>query len=157
MIRRFRAQDAAAVSTLHANTIRKVNKGDYSDEQIEPWASHSSPQMFVDSMFELVRFVADSAGHIVGFADYKPDTGQITGLYVSADHQRSGYGKQLYEALEHDARKRGLERLWLESTITAAPFYEAMGFVKTSQTRVVERHNLERTRMEKVLRSQEAQ
>lgn len=151
MIRRFRAQDAAAVSLLHADTVRKINIGDYSTEQIEPWAAQSSPQMFIDSMFELVRFVADYAGRIVGFADYKPDTGQITGLYVSADHQRSGYGKQLYEAIEADAKRRKLERLWLESTITAAPFYERMGFVKTSEKRIGERHNIERIRMEKVL------
>ncbi|MFT4308345.1 MAG: GNAT family N-acetyltransferase [Candidatus Woesearchaeota archaeon] len=151
MIRRFRAQDAAAVSTLHANTIRKINKGDYSEDQIEPWASHSSPQLFIDSMFELVRFVADYAGRIVGFADYKPETGQVTGLYVSADHQRSGYGKQLYAALESDARRRKIPKLWLESTLTAAPFYEAMGYVRTSQVRVVEKHNIEMIRMEKSL------
>ena len=151
MIRRFRAQDAAAVSTLHANTIRKINKGDYSMDQIEPWASHSSPQLFIDSMFELVRFVADYAGRIVGFADYKPETGQVTGLYVSADHQRSGYGKQLYAALESDARRRKIPKLWLESTLTAAPFYEAMGYVRTSRVRVVEKHSIEMIHMEKAL------
>jgi putative acetyltransferase len=128
-----------------------VNKGDYSEDQIEPWASHSNPQLFIDSMFELVRFVADYAGHIVGFADYKPDTGQLTGLYVSADHQRSGYGKQLYDAIEKDARRRGLERLWLESTLTAAPFYERMGYVKTTEQRIVEKHHIEMIRMEKAL------
>lgn len=151
MIRRFRAQDAVAVSTLHARTIRNVNRGDYSEDQIEPWASHSNAQLFVDSMFELVRFVADFAGRIVGFSDYNPKTGQVTGLYVSADHQRSGYGRQLYEVIEADARRRSLPLLWLESTVTAAPFYEAMGYVRASEARVVEKHNIEMIRMEKQL------
>ena len=154
MIRRFRAQDAVAVSTLHANTIRKINKGDYSEDQIEPWASHSNPQIFIDSMFELVRFVAEYASHIVGFADYKPDTGQVTGLYVSADHQRSGYGKALYDAIEHDARRRGIGVLWLESTLTAAPFYERMGYKRASEKRVTEKHHIEMIRMEKNLGGQ---
>jgi GNAT superfamily N-acetyltransferase len=154
MIRRFRAQDAVAVSTLHANTIRKVNQGDYSPDQIEPWASHSSPQMFIDSMVTFVRFVADYAGHIVGFADYDPKTGQVMGLYVSADHQKSGYGRALYEAIERDARRRRIRKLWLESTITAEGFYASMGYEAVSHRRITERHNIEMIRMEKDLRAQ---
>jgi putative acetyltransferase len=115
-----------------------VNKGDYSEDQIEPWASHSNPQLFIDSMFELVRFVDIRGKSIVGFADYTPHDEQLTGLYVSADHQHTGVGRELYEAIERDAKRRRLSRLWLESTLTAARFYEAMGFrrVRDGQYRV---------------------
>jgi putative acetyltransferase len=130
MIRRFRAQDAVPVSVLHADTIRRINSGDYSSEQIEPWAARSSPQLFVETMATHVRFVDIRGKAIVGFADYLPGNEQLTGLYVSADHQHSGVGRELYETIERDARRRRLSRLWLESTPIAVGFYEAMGFAK---------------------------
>lgn len=152
MIRRFRAQDAVAVSVLHADTIRKINSGDYSADQIEPWAARSSPQFFIDSMSDLVRFIAEREGRIVGFSDYDPGTGQLTGLYVSSEHQRAGIGQALYDAVENDARRRGFSMLWLESTLTAAPFYERMGYVKTADAvRVINGKEIPRIRMEKKL------
>lgn len=130
MIRRFRAEDAQAVAELHADTIRRVNAAHYSPEQIAPWAGRTSAERFVASMDRFVRFVEDVDGAILGFSDYTPANAQLTGLYVSADHQGEGVGRSLYEAIEADARSRGLERLWLEATLTAVPFYEAMGFRK---------------------------
>lgn len=128
MIRRFRAQDAAAVSVLHADTIRRVNASDYPAEQVEPWAAASSPQLFIDSMSDHVRFVYERGGRIIGFGDYVPSTGQLPRLYVSADHQREGIGRELYERIEADARRRGIGTLWLRSTTNAAHFYASMGF-----------------------------
>ena len=72
--------------------------------------------------------VAEEAGRPVGFAELEPD-GHIDRVYVSADHQRRGIGRQLLAAVVAEARRVGLARLYTEASITARPFFESQGFV----------------------------
>src|SRR5207244_10493755 len=71
--------------------------------------------------------VAEEAGRPVGFAELEPG-GHIDRVYVSADHQRRGIGRQLLAAVVAEARRAGLARLFTEASITARPFFEAQGF-----------------------------
>ena len=54
--------------------------------------------------------------------------GHIDRVYVSADRQRRGIGRQLLAAVVAEARRVGLARLFTEASITARPFFEAQGF-----------------------------
>jgi putative acetyltransferase len=72
--------------------------------------------------------VAEEAGRPVGFAELEPD-GHVGRVYVSADHQRRGIGRQLLAAVVAEARRVGLARLFTEASITARPFFESQGFV----------------------------
>jgi len=71
--------------------------------------------------------VAEDAGRPVGFAELEPN-GRIDRVYVSADNQRRGIGRQLLGALVAEARRVGLARLFTEASITARPFFESQGF-----------------------------
>ena len=128
-LRPFRPDDAPALLALFRDTIRRVNSRDYSPAQIAAWASDD-----IDTVSWFVRFtgryvpVAEEAGRLVGFAELEPD-GHIDRLYVSADHQQRGIGRQLLAAVEAEARRLGLARLFTEASITARPFFESQGFV----------------------------
>ena len=114
---------------LFRDTIRRVNSRDYSPSQIAAWASEE-----IDTAVWFGRFtgrfvpVAEEAGHPVGFAELETD-GHIDRVYVSADHQRRGIGRQLLAAVVAEARWLGLARLFTEASITARPFFEAQGFL----------------------------
>ena len=71
--------------------------------------------------------MAEESGCPVGFAELESD-GHIDRVYVSADHQRRGIGRQLLAAVEAEARCVGLARLFTEASITARPFFEAQWF-----------------------------
>ena len=128
-LRPYRRDDAPALLALFRDTIRRVNSRDYSPAQIAAWASDD-----IDTVSWFGRFtgrcvpVAEEAGHPVGFAELEPD-GHIDRVYISADHQRRGIGRQLLAAVMVEARRVGLVRLFTEASITARPFFESQGFV----------------------------
>src|SRR5262249_20683048 len=101
---------------------------DYSPAQIAAWASDD-----IDSVRWFERFagrwvmVAEETGRPVGFAELEPD-GHVDRVYVSADYQRRGIGRQLLTAVVAEARRVGFARLFTEASITARPFFEAQGF-----------------------------
>ena len=127
-MRPYRPDDAPALLALYRDTIRRVNSRDCSPAQIAAWASDE-----IDAVGWFGRFaerfvpVAEEDGGPVGFAELEPD-GHIGRVYVSADHQRRGIGRQLLAAVVAEARRLGLVRLFTEASITARPFFEAQGF-----------------------------
>src|SRR5881398_2034549 len=94
-LRPYRPDDAPALLALFRDTIRRVNSWDYSPAQIAAWASDD-----IDTVSWFGRFagrfvaVADEAGRPVGFAELEAD-GHIDRVYISANHQRRGIGRQL--------------------------------------------------------------
>lgn len=127
-LRPYRPDDAPALLALFRDTIRRVNSQDYSPAQIAAWASDD-----IDTVAWAGRFtgrfvaVAEEGGHLVGFSDLEAD-GHIDRMFVSADHQGRGIGRQLLAAVVAEARRIGLVRLFTEASITARPFFERRGF-----------------------------
>jgi putative acetyltransferase len=151
-LRPYRPDDAPELLALFGDTIRRVNSRDYSPAQIAAWASDD-----IDTIRWFGRFtgryilVAEEASRTVGFAELEPD-GHIDRVYVSADHQRRGIGRQLLTALVAEARRSGLARLFTEASITARSFFEAQGFVVLSPQMVTCRGvDFVNYRMERVL------
>jgi putative acetyltransferase len=151
-LRPYRSDDAPALLALFRDSIRRVNSRDYSPAQIAAWASDE-----IDPAAWAARFsgrfvaVAEEAGRPVGFAELEPD-GHIDRVYVSADHQRRGIGRQLLAAVGAEARRVGLARLFTEASVTARPFFEAHGFVVLAPQVVVCRGaEFVNYRMERVL------
>jgi putative acetyltransferase len=151
-LRAYRPEDAPALLALFRDTIRRVNSRDYSPEQVAAWASDD-----IDPVGWAARFtgrfvpVAEEAGRPVGFAELEPD-GHIGRVYVSADHQGRGIGRLLLNAIVSEARRVGLARLFTEASITARPFFEAVGFAALAP-QVVKCRGVEfvNYRMERVL------
>jgi putative acetyltransferase len=127
-LRPYRPNDGPALLALFRETIRRVNSRDYSPAQVAAWAPDD-----IDTARWFGRFagrfvpVAEEAGRPVGFAELEPN-GHVDRVYVSADHQRRGIGRQLLAAVVAEARRAGLARLFTEASITARPFFEAQGF-----------------------------
>lgn len=126
-IRPYDPADGPTLTTLFRDTVRRVDSRDYSPEQIRAWAPDEFPPEWARKFAERFTLVAEADGQVVGFGELDPD-GHINRFYVHADCQGRGVGRALLAALEAEAARRGLHRLYTEASITARPFFERLGF-----------------------------
>jgi putative acetyltransferase len=138
-IRLFEAQDAAQIAQLFHDTVHAVNIRNYSSSQVKAWA----PDDFHFRNWAAVyssrfTYVADDGDVIVGFAELEPN-GHIDCFYCHKNYQRRGVGKHLYGAIEAKAVELTLNRLFVEASITAKPFFERMGFAVVKEQEVIRR------------------
>ena len=91
-LRLYRPGDLEELIGLFYQTVRTVNLGDYTQEEVEAWAP--SPES-VDrgawgkSLLEHYTVVAQREGKLLGFGDMD-DTGYLDRLYVHKDYQGRG-------------------------------------------------------------------
>ena len=127
-IRYYEAGDAPEIVRLFFETVRSVNRANYSDEQLEAWAPGvPDPEEWHARMAGRRTLVAEEGGEVVGFAELEYD-GRLDMLYVRKDAVGRGVGRRLYEAVEREARGQGLGWIFTEASITARPFFEQQGF-----------------------------
>jgi putative acetyltransferase len=75
-----------------------------------------------------LTLVAVEDGEIRGFTELKEDGASVLMMFVHKDHQRQGIGSTLLDALEREAKGKGMTELRTEASITAVPFFKAHGF-----------------------------
>ncbi|WP_050183844.1 GNAT family N-acetyltransferase [Domibacillus robiginosus] len=143
-IRRFRVSDIKQIVGLFYETIHSVNRKDYTQEQLEAWASKNDEGFrlasWKDSMSTHITYVALIDDRIVGFSDIT-QKGYLDRLYVHKDFQRQGIASSLISTLECEARKLGLAALNTNASITAKPFFEHHGY-QLVQSQCVERNGV---------------
>ena len=110
------------------NTIRNINRRDYSQAQVEAWAVDSlDAQYWAKRMDGLSPFVAEIDGVIVGYTDLQSD-GLIDHFFCHHEYQGKGVGRALMTHVMEVGQSRGIHRYYSEVSITARPFYEHLGF-----------------------------
>ncbi len=63
--------------------------------------------------------------------------GHVLNVYTVPDLRGMGIGRRMMETLISEARKRGLFRLFLNSTKMGEPLYRSLGFVKQEEEALV--------------------
>lgn len=127
-VRRFRIGDEEALRQLFFETIRYVNRRDYSDEQVRAWATDEyDAARWAARIRDLNPFVCEIGSRIAGYADLQP-SGYIDHFFVSRHHQRQGVGSALFRRIEEESRTLQLDELHADVSITARPFFEHYGF-----------------------------
>jgi putative acetyltransferase len=128
VVRRFEPPDAEAIARLFHDTIRIVNLGDYTQEQVEAWAPDNIYfRDWAAACGSRWTLVAEMDGMVVGFGELEA-TGHVNRFYVHHLHQRQGIGQVIHTAIETEAGKLGLRRLFTEASITARPFFARLGY-----------------------------
>lgn len=123
-IRAYRSEDCAALTTLFYNTVHTVNARDYTQTQLDVWATGQVDLAAWDRSFLAHNtFVAELDGVIAGFGDID-ETGYLDRLYVHKDYQRQGIAAALCDAME----KTVPGRIVTHASITARPFFEGRGY-----------------------------
>lgn len=133
-IREYLPSDCRELAALFYNTVHSVNARDYTEEQLNVWATGSVDaeewnQSFLDN-YTLVAVKKDS---IVGFGDIETD-GYLNRLYVHREHQGEGIATLICDRLEQKVKGT---KIVTHASITAVPFFEKRGYgvVKRQQVR----------------------
>ena len=138
-------QDIAAVDALLARAYPRLLKADYPPSTLVmalPLISRAQPELVTCGSYYLVEEddVLLGAG---GWTATAPGSGRVTrGVghirHVVTDDRatRRGVGRALMDHICTAARQNGLRRLECLSTLTAEPFYQAMGFESCSRVDV---------------------
>ncbi|HEV2094366.1 MAG TPA: GNAT family N-acetyltransferase [Rubrobacter sp.] len=141
-MRDYREDDAGPICRLFFETVRSVNLGDYSPEQVRAWApAPPDPAAWHGRMSGRHTLVAEGDDGVVGFVELEED-GHLDMLYCRQDAVGRGVGSRLYAAAEERARGLGLGHVFTEASITARSFFERHGF-RVVRRNVVVRHGVE--------------
>ena len=82
MIQDYRPEDTETLIALFRDTVRQVNLGDYSREQIVAWAPEQiDPAVWAKRQARNRTLVAELGGAIAGFAELRDGT-QIHMIFV---------------------------------------------------------------------------
>lgn len=128
VIRDYIDSDAQVLWELFFNTIRTINRRDYSQSQVEAWAVDAlDSEVWAKRMDGLSPFVAEIDGVIVGYTDLQSD-GLIDHFFCHHEYQGKGVGRALMNHVMETGQSRGIQRYHSEVSITARPFYEHLGF-----------------------------
>ena len=127
-VRKLQEGEEQELWELFYNTIHTVNIRDYDGNQIAAWAPDDLDiNIAIKKFREIDPFVVIKEGSIIGYADIQPD-GYIDHFYCHHEFQGQRVGSTLFAALEKEAKETGIFEMYSNVSITARPFFEAMGF-----------------------------
>ena len=143
-IRRYRESDAVEVGRLIADTFRRFNLSYASPAEqkklLGPFRhAHSENSEHQRSIAAVIRaplvLVAEDneKGRIAGVLRGSP--GRLHSLFVREACQRRGIGRRLMSAFEHEVRNAGHDKITLQSTLYAVPFYQSLGCKRSTGIR----------------------
>lgn len=134
VIRRYQHSDCVQMAELFYQTVHSVNANDYTEEQLDVWATGQVDLAQWDRSFsEHYTVVALLEGMLAGFGDID-GTGYLDRLYVHKDCQRRGIATALCDSLE---QAFPVEKVTSHVSITARPFFEGRGYRILRQQQVV--------------------
>ena len=163
IIRDYHESDADCVGKLIADTYSEFNLSFAPPEQRSAfWGpfqhARSLEKSHQEEIARVIRasmvFVAEKDGEIMGVLRGRKD--KLQSLFVRGDLHRQGIGRRLVERFEQECIGQGSEEIRLMSTLYAVPFYQAMGYKKSTGVRKMksfEGAGLEYQPMKKVSKS----
>ena len=132
-IRRFREEDAEAVSALVIKTVRISNVKDYTPELMEEVVKNMQPANILERAGWTHFYVVEDEGGIIGCGAIGPywgktDESSLFTIFVLPEYQSRGVGRLIIETLEQDEFFLRAKRIEIPSSITAVNFYRRFGY-----------------------------
>ena len=120
-LREYIPSDCAQLAELFYQTVHSVNAKDYTQEQLDAWATGEVDLQAWDKSFRAHRtIIAVVNGEIVGFGDMD-ETGYLDRLYVYKDYQGQGIASAICDELERFAAGKTFTT---HASITAKLFFQ---------------------------------
>ena len=112
--------------------MRGLAAKDYAASVIDAWAplpiTDTAVAFFRVNHDNEIRLIAELDGALVGIGALVLAESELRACYVVPAAARSGVGSALVAEIERLARYHGLIHLELLSSLTAEPFYRALGY-----------------------------
>lgn len=134
ILRRYEPADCRELTELFYTTVHTVNAADYTEEQLNVWATGSIDQKAWNaSLMEHYAIVALENNTIVGFGDMDA-TGYLDRLYIHKDYQHQGIATAICNELEQTIHS---EHFTTHASITARPFFAGRGYKVIKEQQVI--------------------
>ncbi|MCP4419662.1 MAG: GNAT family N-acetyltransferase, partial [Chloroflexi bacterium] len=127
IIREAAVADAQAILRLHTRSVLTLCRADYTTEQLEGWVSNSTLEKYQFRLKKHRAYVAEQDGNTAGYVRWNPATNELCSIFVDPDYVRQGVATKLMATACEDAISHGVEAFWLDASLTAVPFYKAIG------------------------------
>lgn len=125
IIRKYRPSDCKCLTELFYDTVHTVNAKDYTEEQLNVWATGKvNLDEWNRSLSEHYAVVAVVDNVVAGFGDID-QTGYLDRLYVHKDYQQQGVAAAICDELE---KAVSVQIITTHASITARPFFEKRGY-----------------------------
>ena len=135
-LREYTPSDCAQLAELFYQTVHNVNAKDYTQEQLDAWATGEVDLQAWDKSFRAHRtIIAVVNGEIVGFGDMD-ETGYLDRLYVHKDYQVQGIASAICDELERFAAGKTFTT---HASITAKLFFQHRGYRVVCKQEVIRR------------------
>lgn len=132
-LRKYTVSDCKKLADLFFDTVHTINRNDYSEEQVNVWASGKVDlNQWNRSFCEHYTIVAELNGVIIGFGDITED-GYLDRLFVHKDYQHQGIATAICDELEQWVHFKVLS---VHASITAKGFFEKRGYVTIKEQQV---------------------
>ena len=130
MIRVALQSDTVELKQLFQNTVLAINRRDYSQAEVEDWASCGDDLSNIEDMIKTHYFIVaiNQQSEIVGFSSITPQ-GYLHSMFVHKDFQGKGIAIMLLNEIEQYAITNGIMRITSEVSLTARPFFEKRGYI----------------------------
>lgn len=130
VIRIAQQSDIVELRDLYKNTVLVVNRRDYSQVEVEDWASCGDDLSKIGKMIETHYFIVavNQQHQIVGFSSITSQ-GYLHSMFVHKDFQGKGIATMLLKEIERYAIAAGIMRITSEVSLTARSFFERKGYV----------------------------
>ncbi len=130
IVRAALQSDAVELKNLFQNTVLAINRRDYSQAEVEDWASCGDDLSNIEDMIKTHYFIVaiNQQLEIVGFSSITPQ-GYLHSMFVHKDFQGEGIATMLLNEIEQYAITNGIIRITSEVSLTARPFFEKRGYI----------------------------
>ena len=127
-IRRARRSEAEAISRLIHRTLEETNAHDYNQTAIAALKANISVPEIERRMRERLMHVVTIDSELVGTISLSVPNARVHSVFVDPSRQGQGVGLTMMSFIEKLARRKGLEKLILASSLTAVGFYVRLGY-----------------------------
>jgi len=140
-IRPMRPEDARRFLEIQRESVRGLAARDYPTAVIEAWAplpiTDAVVERFLSNRDGEMRLIAEIDGQAVGIGALVLGNSELRACYVVPSAARRGVGAAIVAEIERIAREHRLVFLRLESSLTAEPFYAALGYQVEARGRLM--------------------
>ena len=121
--------DSTELKALFQDTVLTINRHDYSQAEVEDWASCGDDLSNIEEMIKTHYFIVavNQTPQIVGFSSITPQ-GYLHSMFIHKDFQGKGIATMLLKEIERHAEANGITRITSEVSLTARPFFEKQGY-----------------------------
>ena len=136
-VQTYSSDYARAVADLFHAAVHAIDPALYDAAQKAVWAPTPPDYEYWSRRLEHKRpWLAFIDGRVAGFIELDAD-GYIDCTYVHPDFQHRGVATALYRRLESEALAQGIERLYVDASLVARPFFVHCGFKVIKENRVI--------------------